>query len=64
MKLNDIVKIKDKNIIGTIIDISSRNGTVYYVIESSQRGAVEGRDGGEWPLFDCKKEDIEIVSGE
>lgn len=60
--LNDIVRIKSEDITGTIVDISRRNGTTYYVVESSTRGAIEGRDGGDWPLYDCKREDIEIVS--
>lgn len=59
--LYDTVKIKSGDITGTIVDISRRNGTTYYVVESSIRGAIEGKDGGDWPLYDCKKEDIKIV---
>lgn len=61
MKLYDTVRIKKENIIGTVIDISRRNGTVYYVVESSEKRSVKGKDGGCWPLFDCKTEDIEEV---
>lgn len=63
MKVDDTVLIKDKNIKGTIVDISRRNGTTYFVVESSVKGAVAGTDGGEWPLYDCRKEDIEIIDG-
>ncbi len=64
MKVDDTVRIKEKDIIGTIIDISRRNGVTYYVVESSVKGHVAGADGGEWPLFDCRKEDLEIVAGQ
>ncbi len=63
MKLHDTVRIKKENVIGTIVDISRRNDTVYYVVESSEKGPVKGRDGGCYPLFDCKREDIEAVAG-
>ncbi len=62
MKLYDTVRIKKENIIGTVVDISRRNGTVYYVVESSEKGSVKGKDGGCWSLFDCKIEDIEEVT--
>lgn len=62
MKLYDTVKIIKENITGTIVDISSRNGTVYYVVESLEKGPVKGKDGGRWPLFDCKREDIEDIT--
>ena len=64
MKLNDDVWIKNENISGTIVDISRRNGKTYYAVEAAERDAAEGRDGGDWPLFDCKKEDIESMSQE
>lgn len=64
MKLNDTVRIKAEDVIGTIVDISNRNGTTYYVVESLKKGAIKGKDGGEWPLFDCKREEIETVSKE
>lgn len=61
MRLNDTVRIKSENIIGTIVDISYRNGKTHYVVESGKKGALPGHDGGEWPLFDCGREDIETV---
>lgn len=64
MNLNDTVRIKNENVIGTIVDISHRNGTTYFVVESLERGTVEGKDGGEWPLFDCRREDIEVITQE
>lgn len=64
MKLNDTVRVKGKNVIGTIVDISHRNGSTYYVVESSTEGAIEGKDGGSWPLFDCKREEIEAINQE
>lgn len=62
MKLNDTVRIKSENIIGTIVDVSKRNGKTYYIVESSIKGAVDGKDGGEWALYDCEKEDLEIMT--
>ena len=64
MKLNDTVRISDKDITGTIVDISRRNGTTYYVVESSKKGSVKGKDGGDWPLYDCKREELEIITQE
>lgn len=61
MKLNDVVRIKSENITGTIVDISKRNGKTFFVVESLVKGTVNGKDGGEWPLYDCEKEDIELV---
>lgn len=61
MKLYDTVRIKDKNIIGVIVDISHNAGGVHYVVESSAKGPVEGADGGAWPLFDCGEDDIERI---
>ncbi len=61
MKLYDTVRIKKENITGTVVDISRRNGVIHYVVESSEKGPVKGRDGGCYPLFDCKKGDIEVV---
>lgn len=63
MKLYDTVRIKRENIIGTVVDVSHRNGTVHYVVESSEKGSMKGQDGGCYPLFDCKGEDIEAVTG-
>lgn len=62
MKLYDTVRIISENIVGTIVDISKRNGKVYYTVESSVKGTVEGKDGGTWPLYDCEKEDIEMLA--
>ena len=61
MKLNDVVRIKSENITGTIVDVSKRNGKTFFVVESLVKGAVNGKDGGEWPLYDCEKDDIELV---
>ena len=62
MNLYNTVRIKSIGVVGTIVDISYRNGTENYIVESSTKGKMEGHDGGEWPLFDCKKEDLEIVN--
>ena len=64
MKLNDTVRIKSDNVMGTIVDVYCRNGTTYYIVESSEKGAVKGKDGGDWPLYDCKREDIEVITQE
>lgn len=61
MKLNDRVRIKSKNIIGIIVDVSHRNGKTHYTVESEEKGVLPGHDGGAWPLFDCEKEDVESV---
>lgn len=62
MKINDTVRIKSENVTGIIVDISKRNGKVYYTVESSVKGAIEGKDGGEWPLYDCEKGNIEVLT--
>lgn len=43
MELNDTVRIKSEGIIETVVDISYRNGTTYYVIEFSEKGVVGGK---------------------
>ncbi len=62
MKLNDRVRIKSKKITGIIVDVSHRNGKTYYVVESEAKGSLPGHDGGAWPLFDCEKGDLEVVT--
>ena len=62
MKLNDVVRIKSENITGTIVDISKRNGKTFFIVESLEKGGVNGKDVGEWPLYDCEKEDMEMVT--
>ena len=59
MELYDTVRIKDKNIVGIIVDISRNARGIHYVVESSEKGLVNGTDGGAWPLFDCTEDDIE-----
>ncbi len=55
------VKIKDKNIIGTIVDISTTNGVTWYVVENDVKGKVEGGYGGDWAMFDCTEDELEEV---
>ena len=57
--LFDHVKIKKNGVKGQIIDITkSANGTVY-TVESDTKGKRDDADyPSEWPLYDCKADEI------
>lgn len=60
IKLFEKVKIKSKNLIGTIVDIRNSDGKTIFMVESDTPN-VEGGYGGEWKLFDCLEEEIEEI---
>lgn len=60
-KLNDKVKIKSSNIEGIVVDVSNINSNVNYVVESDKKGVSTGY-GGDWKLFDCTEDELEIVN--
>ena len=56
----DKVKIKKSGIIGDVIDIYTINGTMYYTVESDEKGVPGGRgDNTDWKLFTCEKRELE-----
>lgn len=55
------VRIKSTGIVGTIVDVTQRNGIPHYVVESSISGPLPGGYGDKWPLFDCDEGDIEEI---
>lgn len=57
--LYDHVKIKKNGVTGQIIDITKgANGTVY-TVESDTKGKRADADyPSEWPLYDCKSDEI------
>lgn len=62
MKENDKVRIKKNNIIGVIIDNYEIDGTEYFAVESIERKVdAEGGYGGDFPIFDCVADELEIV---
>lgn len=60
-ELYDKVKIKANMIVGTIVDISSIDGKINYVVESDAEYVTNGY-GGKWKLFDCSENDIEKIA--
>lgn len=63
MKINDKVKIKNKNIKGEIIDIYEVNGQTYYSVETIDKKVNEkGGYGVIFPIFDCSADEIEVIN--
>lgn len=63
----DHVIIKSKNIPGQIVDVTTLpDGEKWYVVESDIEGYTDDPDawGGQWPLYDCKENELEWVSSE
>ena len=60
-ELFEKVKIKAEGIIGTIVDINGSDDNKMYIVESDKPGKIEGRDGGDFPLFDCEESEIEKI---
>ncbi len=58
--LYDHVRIKDSGITGIVVDIRKTNA-VYCTVEDDNR-AEEASEDGLWPLYDCKIEDLELIS--
>lgn len=57
----DKVKIKSKDLIGTIVDIRESQNTVIYTVESDVKGKRSDGYGGIYPLFDCTEYEITKV---
>lgn len=60
-ELYDKVKIKSKNLIGTIVDIATIKGEKIITVESDTESAFEGGYGKMFPLFDCTENDLERI---
>lgn len=62
-ELYESVRIKGKNIPGTIIDtcIGRYDGKLYYIVESNIQGYTDDPDAyqGEWPIYDCTADQLE-----
>lgn len=56
MKIYDRVKIKKTGVTGIIVDIR-RTPDEIYTVEADSRDM-----SGRYPLFDCKKDDLEIFT--
>lgn len=55
--MNDKVVILKNGISGTVVDVSTDNGVVQYIVESDIPN-VSGGYGGKWALFDCLPEEL------
>lgn len=71
-RMNDVmfelfekVKIKSKDLVGTIVDIYKSDGKDVFIVESDVRMYTDDPDayGGEYPMYDCHEGEIERVSG-
>lgn len=63
IKLFDNVKIKKKNLIGTVVDIANIGNKYIYTVESIKKGYVNDPDAynGLYPLYQCSEDEIEVV---
>lgn len=58
--LYDKVIIKSKNISGTIIDIVKKNNGNVITVESDVKGKRNDGYGGDYPIFDCMEDDLQM----
>ena len=58
LELYNKVKIKDKDVIGIIVDINGENDKT---VESETKEHKQGAYGGEWPLYFCNADDLVII---
>lgn len=59
--MNDKVRIIDKNLICTVVDVSTSDGKRVYIVESDVKGKRADGYGGIYPLFDCFENELERV---
>ena len=61
--LYEEVRIVNKNVIGHIVDIYNERGQTVYTIQSSKPGCVDDPDAypGEYPLYDCTEDQLELI---
>lgn len=59
--LYDKVIIKSKNIPGTIIDIVKSETGKTITVESDIKGKREDGYGGDFPIFNCKENDLKLI---
>lgn len=55
------VKIKSKNLIGTIVDISNDANLITVESDTEYFNDPDGY-GERWPLFNCEENDLEKIS--
>ena len=59
IKLFDRVRIKFNNVFGDVVDISESGN---YIVEGDKGSSDKGAYWtSEYPLFDCKEEDLELI---
>ena len=61
-ELYEHVRIKKNSLVGTIVDISKDGSKEIFIIESDEKGKRSDGYGGDYPLYWCSKDDIEIVT--
>lgn len=60
----DHVRIKNKNVIGEIIDVSKgKDGGICYTVESDEEGYMDDPDAWNlrFPIFECRADQLEKV---
>lgn len=65
-QMGDHVRIRDKNIIGEIIDIgpAHEDGTIVYIVEKDAPGYTDDPDAYRvegWELHDCTADQLEKI---
>ncbi len=60
-ELNDKVRIISKDLICTVVDVSTHDGKNIYIVESDVKGKRDDGYGGIYPLFDCFEEELEKI---
>lgn len=61
--LFDRVLIRKKNVTGVIVDIYPEDGQSVYTVQSDKRGYVNDPEAynGDFPLYDCKEDQLEKI---
>lgn len=62
IELFDEVKIKESDIIGTVVEIYEKNNEKTYIIEASERGTKGGYGTqNSYKIYYCSEDEIEKV---
>lgn len=59
--LYDKVKMKKNGLSGVVVDVYSVGETKHYSVEADEKTDEAGGYGGDYPIFDCTADEIEIV---
>lgn len=65
-QMGDHVRIRNKNIVGEIIDVSPphKDGKIWYVVEKDEQGYTDDPDAYRvegWELYDCTADQLEKI---